>query len=107
MRLCLQAGGFPKFAALRTLIAAELIDEYRIWVFPLVLGAKMLFENGRQGPLRRHGAAGKIGRGVRSERGRRRHDLARRPDRAFGKYLREARRRPAPTAPSPPHCPVT
>ncbi len=32
---------------LRTLIAAELVDEYRIWVFPLVLGeGKRLFENG-------------------------------------------------------------
>jgi dihydrofolate reductase len=32
---------------LQTLIAAELIDEYRIWVFPLVLGeGKRLFENG-------------------------------------------------------------
>ncbi|RST53943.1 dihydrofolate reductase family protein [Variovorax sp. MHTC-1] len=31
----------------RTLIAAELVDEYRIWVFPLVLGeGKQLFENG-------------------------------------------------------------
>ena len=32
---------------LQTLIAAELIDEYRIWVYPLVLGeGKRLFENG-------------------------------------------------------------
>lgn len=32
---------------LQTLIAAELIDEFRIWVFPLVLGkGKRLFENG-------------------------------------------------------------
>jgi dihydrofolate reductase len=32
---------------LLTLIAAELVDEYRIWVFPLVLGeGKRLFENG-------------------------------------------------------------
>jgi dihydrofolate reductase len=32
---------------LQTLIAAELIDEYHIWVFPLVLGeGKRLFENG-------------------------------------------------------------
>jgi len=32
---------------LQTLITAELIDEYRIWVFPLVLGeGKRLFENG-------------------------------------------------------------
>ncbi len=32
---------------LQTLIAAELIDEHRIWVFPVVLGAgKRLFENG-------------------------------------------------------------
>ena len=32
---------------LQTLIAAELIDEYHIWVFPLVLGEeKRLFENG-------------------------------------------------------------
>ena len=31
----------------QTLIAAELIDEYHIWVFPLVLGeGKRLFENG-------------------------------------------------------------
>ena len=31
---------------LRTLIAAELIDEYHIWLFPLVLGeGKRLFEN--------------------------------------------------------------
>src|SRR5262249_41441583 len=31
---------------LQTLIAAELIDEYHIWVFPLVLGeGKRLFEN--------------------------------------------------------------
>ena len=34
-------------ALLQTLIAAELIDEYRIWVFPVVLGkGKRLFENG-------------------------------------------------------------
>lgn len=32
---------------LQTLIAAELVDEYRIWVFPLVLGeGKWLFEPG-------------------------------------------------------------
>jgi dihydrofolate reductase len=32
---------------LQTLIAAEFVDEYRIWVFPLVLGeGKRLFENG-------------------------------------------------------------
>ena len=32
---------------LQTLIAAELIDEYHIWVFPLVLGeGKQLFETG-------------------------------------------------------------
>ena len=32
---------------LQTLIAADLVDEYRIWVFPLVLGeGKRLFENG-------------------------------------------------------------
>jgi len=32
---------------LQTLIAAEVVDEYRIWVFPLVLGeVKRLFENG-------------------------------------------------------------
>jgi len=32
---------------LQTLIAAELVDEYRTWVFPLVLGeGKRLFENG-------------------------------------------------------------
>jgi len=32
---------------LQTLIAAELIDEYHIWFFPLVLGeGKRLFENG-------------------------------------------------------------
>jgi dihydrofolate reductase len=32
---------------LQTLIAADLIDEYRIWVHPLVLGkGKRLFENG-------------------------------------------------------------
>jgi dihydrofolate reductase len=32
---------------LQTLIAAELVDEYRIWVFPLVLGeGKRLFEDG-------------------------------------------------------------
>jgi dihydrofolate reductase len=32
---------------LQTLIAAEVIDEYHIWVFPLVLGeGKRLFENG-------------------------------------------------------------
>jgi hypothetical protein len=29
------------------LIAAELVDEFRVWVFPLVLGkGKRLFENG-------------------------------------------------------------
>jgi dihydrofolate reductase len=32
---------------LQTLIAAELVDEYRIWVFPVVLGkGKRLFEHG-------------------------------------------------------------
>ena len=32
---------------LQTLIAAELVDVYRIWIFPLVLGeGKRLFENG-------------------------------------------------------------
>jgi len=32
---------------LRTLISAGLVDEYRMWVFPLVLGeGKRLFENG-------------------------------------------------------------
>ena len=32
---------------LQTLIAAEVVDEYRFWVFPLVLGeGKRLFENG-------------------------------------------------------------
>jgi dihydrofolate reductase len=32
---------------LQSLIAADLLDEYRIWVFPLVLGeGKRLFENG-------------------------------------------------------------
>ena len=32
---------------LQTLIAAELVDEYRIWVFPVVLDeGKRLFENG-------------------------------------------------------------
>jgi dihydrofolate reductase len=31
---------------LQTLIAAELVDEYRMWIFPLVLGkGKRLFEN--------------------------------------------------------------
>jgi dihydrofolate reductase len=32
---------------LQTLIAADLVDEYRLWVFPLILGrGKRLFENG-------------------------------------------------------------
>ena len=32
---------------LQTLITAELVDEYRIWIFPVVLGkGKRLFENG-------------------------------------------------------------
>src|SRR5262249_29673240 len=32
---------------LQTLIAAELVDEYRIWIFPVVLGeGKRLFESG-------------------------------------------------------------
>jgi dihydrofolate reductase len=32
---------------LQTLIAAELVDEFRVWVYPLVLGkGKRLFENG-------------------------------------------------------------
>ncbi|MEO7413347.1 MAG: dihydrofolate reductase family protein [Opitutaceae bacterium] len=32
---------------LQTLIAADLVDEYRFWIFPLVLGGgKRLFENG-------------------------------------------------------------
>jgi dihydrofolate reductase len=32
---------------LQTLIAADLVDEYRVWVFPLVLGeGKRLFESG-------------------------------------------------------------
>src|SRR6185503_14335843 len=32
---------------LQSLIAAELVDEFRVWVFPLVLGkGKRLFENG-------------------------------------------------------------
>lgn len=32
---------------LQTLIAADLVDEFRVWVFPLVLGqGKRLFENG-------------------------------------------------------------
>jgi dihydrofolate reductase len=32
---------------LQMLIAAELVDEYRIWIYPLVLGeGKRLFENG-------------------------------------------------------------
>lgn len=37
---------------LQTLIAAELVDEYRMWIFPVVLGkGKRLFEN-RLPPLR-------------------------------------------------------
>jgi dihydrofolate reductase len=32
---------------LQTLIAAELVDEFRVWIFPLILGqGKRLFENG-------------------------------------------------------------
>ena len=32
---------------LQTLIAAQLVDEFRIWIFPLVLGkGKRLFEDG-------------------------------------------------------------
>ena len=33
-------------ALLRTLIAADLVDEYRVWIFPLLLGqGKRLFES--------------------------------------------------------------
>ena len=39
--------GWGSSELLQTLIAAELVDEYRLWVFPLVLGkGKRLFENG-------------------------------------------------------------
>jgi len=49
----LKASGGPELhiwgssELLQTLIAADLVDEYRVWVFPVVLGeGKRLFENG-------------------------------------------------------------
>lgn len=49
----LKASAGPEFHVwgsgnlLQTLIAAELVDEHRLWVFPVVLGqGKRLFENG-------------------------------------------------------------